>query len=85
MSTGGTTNYAMNLTASGSFLRAHGNGDGSAGVYEVEPPAAGEGERWAGWTHTEHPATVEASSESREIECGRSVSSSSEILKQVST
>ena len=38
MSTGGTTNYAMNLTASGSFLRAHGNGDGSAVSMRLSRP-----------------------------------------------
>jgi hypothetical protein len=39
------SNNAINLTACGSFSLAHGNSDGGARVYEVEPPAAGYGGR----------------------------------------
>jgi len=38
-------NYAINLTACGSFLLAHGIGDGSTQVKRLEPPAAGYGKR----------------------------------------
>jgi len=44
-----TSNYTMNLTAGGAFLLPHGDRDGGARVVEVGPPAAGYGERWAGY------------------------------------
>jgi hypothetical protein len=46
-------NYAINLTACGSFLLAHGIGDGRTQVELFEPPAAGDAKRWAGSQDTE--------------------------------